>query len=319
MAAPTGTVITTAVDGNREDLSDDIYRVGPEKTPFISNMRRTSADATFHEWQIDDLDSVDTTNAHLEGDDTTTAATETPDRVGNYTQILKKAYVVSGTQQKVDTAGVDDIMDYAKTRKMISIRRDLEGIALSNQASVGGSTRKMGSALAWVKTNTSRGSGGADGGYASGIVAAATNGTQRVFTETLLKATMELRFASTGSTQDSLQAYMGAFQKGKFSAFAGLSDTRDSVKGTNKRTIYGAADVYVSEYGTLTTIPHAYGLTRDVLISQPDMWKVANLRGASDEALAKTGDNSKRQIVMECTIKCANEKAHAVIADLTTS
>jgi hypothetical protein len=52
---------------------------------------------------------------------------------------------------------------------------------------------------------------------------------------------------------------------------------------------------------------------------QDDMWDVAVLRPTKNTALAKTGDNSIRQIVTELTLVCKNEKASGIIADNTTS
>ena len=39
MAAPTNTIVPAGVAGNREDLSNLIERVAPEKTPFCSNIK----------------------------------------------------------------------------------------------------------------------------------------------------------------------------------------------------------------------------------------------------------------------------------------
>lgn len=323
MAVPTNTLQSVTVAGNREDLSDEIHRIVPQKTPFYSNIGRASMDATYSEWNIDDLDAVDTDNSHPEGDDTALLETETPIRIGAPSQIFKKSYVVSGTQQAVDTAGIEDMMDFAKMKKLAALKRDIEYALLSKQASVNPTTanpvRKLAGALAWCTTNTSRGDGGADGGFASGTVSAPTDGTQRTFTEELLVDVMTERFNTTGDSDVNLQAYMSAKHKTEFGEFAGLSETRDSVNGKRgKRVIYGAADVYVSHFGTVTAIPHAYApLTRDVLLADASMWKKMTLRKVEDEPLAKTGDADKRQIITELTLKSCNEKASAVIADLT--
>ncbi len=41
--------------GNREDLSNFIYMISPTDVPVMSKIARTSADATYHEWQTDSL------------------------------------------------------------------------------------------------------------------------------------------------------------------------------------------------------------------------------------------------------------------------
>jgi hypothetical protein len=49
------------------------------------------------------------------------------------------------------------------------------------------------------------------------------------------------------------------------------------------------------------------------------MWEVAVLRPTKNVALAKTGDNTTRQVVTELTLCAKNEKANGMIADNTTS
>lgn len=321
MAVPTNTLNTIAAVGNREDLSNELSLISPESTPFISNIGKATADATYTEWQTEELEAVDTDNSHLEGDDTANEAANIRDRVGNHTQIFKKSGGVAGTQQAVDKAAVADELDHQKMLKLKAMKRDMEVAMIGNNASraqSGSTTRKLGGALAWLESNTSVGSTGADGGFASNVVSAATDGTARTFTETLFKDVLKQRFNTTGEAGDNLIAFMSANHKELFAAFAGLSETRDSVQGKKgKRVIYGAADVYVGNFGQITTIPHAYGLTRDVLIVDPSMFKVATLRKTFSEALAKSGDSDKFQIIGEVTLKCLNEKSHAAIRDLT--
>jgi hypothetical protein len=52
---------------------------------------------------------------------------------------------------------------------------------------------------------------------------------------------------------------------------------------------------------------------------QDDMWEVATLRPTKNVALAKTGDNTTRQVVTELTLVCKNEAANGGIFDNTTS
>jgi hypothetical protein len=72
MALPTNTFATYEAIGNREDLSDVIYRIDPTDTPFMSSSEREKATAVNHEWQTQALAAADNTNAQLEGDDANT-------------------------------------------------------------------------------------------------------------------------------------------------------------------------------------------------------------------------------------------------------
>ena len=74
MANPlTGTYETYTQVGIREDLSDIIYSISPTETPFMMMMGRGTADNTKHEWQIDELDTADADNKHIQGDDSTSS------------------------------------------------------------------------------------------------------------------------------------------------------------------------------------------------------------------------------------------------------
>ena len=139
MALPTNTFATYAAIGNREDLSDMIYRIDPTDTPFMTACEREKATAVNHEWQTQALAAVDTANALLEGDDATTDAATPTVRLGNICQISNKVARVSGTQQAVEHAGRDDEMDYQEMLKGLELKRDLESILVgTNQAKVTG-------------------------------------------------------------------------------------------------------------------------------------------------------------------------------------
>ena len=78
MAVPAGTLQTYQGIGNREDLSEDIYRIDPTDTPFMSGVETSKATGVKHEWQTQALAAAVSSNAVLEGDDAVTdAATPT--------------------------------------------------------------------------------------------------------------------------------------------------------------------------------------------------------------------------------------------------
>ncbi len=316
MAANTNTNLTTVNIGNREDLSDVIYRVAAEDTPFMSNIGKSSAAATYHEWQTETLASPNAANAQTEGNQNlnNNSAANLTTRIGNYTQIYAKIGEVSETQKAVRSAGQSGSVTRQKLLKGIELTRDMEARMVGNYASLGGATRTHGGALAWLTSNVSRGSGGSNGGFSAGIVAAATNGTQRTFTESLVKTVLATGFSNGAKPS---QAYMGPTTKQAFSAFTGIADIRVDSDGKSQANIVGAADVYVSDFGNLTLIPHPYGLTRDCLLIDPKYWAVATLRATKAEDLAKTGDSQEFQIVGEVTLECRNEKGNGVIADLS--
>ncbi len=318
MAAPTNLTTTLNSVGNREDLTDVIHRVAPEKTPVVSTIGKGKAKARYHEWQVEDLAAPNADNAQLEGDDVGTLdAPNLTERLGNYCQIFRKTGGVSRTQEVVDKAGRKSEMTRQKVLKGIEMRRDIEARACSKQASVvqsGSTPRETAGILAFLETNTDRGSGGADGGFSAGIVAAPTDGTLRTFTEDQVKAVQADRFESSGAT-DGAVAFMGASLKQKFSEFTGIADIRKDVT-RGMATIVAGAEVYVSDFGDLRLVPHPYAFDRDCLILDPSMAEIALLDGYQTTPLAKTGDNERFMMVAESAVVVKNEKAHGVIADI---
>jgi len=105
MTLATNAFTTYSAIGNREDLTDVIYRIDPTETPFMTGIEREKASAVTHEWQTQALAAATTTNAQLEGDDQTADAATATVRLGNVCQISKKTPAVTGTQQAVDHAG----------------------------------------------------------------------------------------------------------------------------------------------------------------------------------------------------------------------
>lgn len=318
MSAPTNTVTTLTNVGQREQLSNIIFRVAAEKTPFVSNLGRRNATATYHEWQVEDLADPDADNAQLEGDDVGTLdSPNLPTRVGNRCQIFRKTGGVSGTSEEVDKAGRASELRRQKLLKGKEAMRDLEKRLLGNyasQAQSGSDPRKTAGLVAWCTTNVSRGSGGSNGGFSGGVVAAATNGTQRTFTEDQLKEVMESAFNNGASPS---MVFLTGKNKQDASGFTGIADIRIDAKKGAKTTIMGAADFYQSDFGILAFMGHPYGLARDAVFVDPEMAHLATLRPWKTTPLAKSGDNEKFMLIGEFSLEVSNEQAHGVVADLS--
>lgn len=318
MATITNAFTTASAKGLREDLTDEIHRVDVEDTPFTSMIETTTAKAVLHEWQTESLEAPDTANARPEGNETARAAGNPTVRVSNICQISDENATVSGTLEAVDKAGRNVEMAKQMTQKTIKLRRSIEAIILGNQAFSNASPRTTRSMEAWIRTNTSRGSLGADPADPNVTAGTtATDGTQRAFTVDLLKAGLQKVYVSGGSTKVAL---MGPKAKEIASGFAGRTGTSVNV-GLNQ--IQGAADMYASDWGTIKFEPHRYmrGNGRTVFLLDPSKIRLAFLPGRKYHrfSLAKIGDAETKQIVCEYTLEMGNEKAHGVIADLLTA
>ena len=315
MAQPTNTFDSYDSVGIREDLSNVIYNVSPEETPFYSKAKKTSAKNTLVEWQTDSL-RASAANAHIEGDATAGEARSATTRLGNYTQIFKNAVVVPDTDEGLDKAGRAKEVAYQTLKIAKEQKLDIEKALFENNARVAGSSsaaRELAGAPAWLITNTDFGSGGAD---ATGDgTDARTDGTQAAFDQARFDGVMQSIWEEGGKPDT---VYLSAFQMNKALGFTGNNNQRSAVQAGDERVIKSLA-VYVTPWGTVEFMPSRENRSRDVFIMQDNMWEVAVLRPTKNVALAKTGDNTTRQVVTELTLCAKNEKANGGIFDNTTS
>jgi hypothetical protein len=320
MAIVANTFTRYSAIGIREDLSNVIYNISPEETPFISNIGRESVKNTYYEWQTDSLAAASAANAALEGDDVSSFAAVSPTaRVGNYTQISTKNVVISGTLESVDKAGRRSELTYQLAKLGSELKRDMEAALLANQAAAAGSTtvaRRTAGLPAWLTSNTSTGVGGANPTVGSTPTAARTDGTQRAFTEALLKTVVQSVWTSGGTPK---MLMVGPFNKVASSAFTGIATRFRDVPAGQQAQIIGAADVYVSDFGTINIVPNRFQRDRDAFIVDPDYASLAVLRPIQQMELAKTGDAEKRLMLVEYGLKVNSQAAHGIIADCTTS
>ena len=316
MAIVANTFTRYSAIGIREDLSNVIYNISPEETPFISNIGRENVKNTYFEWQTDSLAAASASNAALEGDDVGSFSAVNPtSRIGNYTQISTKNVIISGTLEALDKAGRRSELTYQLAKLGSELKRDMESALLANQSPVAGNTttaRRTAGLPAFIKTNTSFGTGGAD---TSGI-AARTDGTQRAFTEALLKGVIAKVWESGGTPK---MLMVGSFNKQAASAFNGIATRFRDVPAGQQAQIVGAADVYVSDFGTVNIVPNRFQRARDAFVVDPQYASMAVLRPIQQMELAKTGDAEKRLMLVEYGLKVNNEAAHGIVADLTTS
>jgi len=319
MAQVAGTFRTNDMIGIREDLSDVIYNISPKETPFMSAIGREKATQTLTEWQTDALAAVDSSNKQVEGDDAAYATVAPTTRLSNYTQISRKAIIVSGTARAVDAAGRADEFEYQAAKRAAELKRDMEAILCSEQDSSAGTVtvaRKLGGYESWITSNTSRGAGASSGGYSGGRTSSpqdASAGSLRSFTEALLKSVMQSAWSAGG--QPSL-AIMGPSVKQQASAFSGIATQYRENSGVKQATILAAASVYVSDFGEIKLVPSRFSRSRSVLLVDPEFWAVSYLRPFKTEKMAKTGDADKALMTVEYTLISKNEASSGVIADL---
>ena len=318
MAVPSNTTQSVGMRV-REDLAKVIELVTPTDTPFYSMAGRDTCDSRTPEWATETVRASDADNAAVEGDDVTADSQTQPAVVKNHVQTFDETISVSDIAQEVATISGKKELARQLVNAGYAIRLDIEKRMSGNYASVAATSSvagKMAGAQAWLTSNVSRGASGANGGYNSGtgLVAAATNGTQRPYTATLFKAAIQSGWTNGRGTLNIVM--VGPAQKVNMSGFTGVVQATNEVS-RDKVAILGAVDVYKSDFGFHTIKASREMDARSALILTPRTWKLSVLQPYGVVELGKTGHNTKRLIRTSLTLKCLDEKQNAIVADLT--
>jgi hypothetical protein len=145
------------------------------------------------------------------------------------------------------------------TKRAKELKIDIEAICLSNQAKVTGAAAtapKLASVLSWIKTNVSHVGTNPTGDGTDARV----DGTQRAFTEAMLKTVMASVY--TNSSEDLDVLMVGASNKAVVSGFTGNATKMVDV---SEKQVVATVDVYVGDFHTVRVIPNRFMRTRDAL------------------------------------------------------
>ena len=314
MAVPTNTLQTYQSSNNAENVTEIVMNIDPVETPFLTLAKKTTAEATYTQWPIESLSAVDSANANIEGDDATVDASTTPTLVGNYTQLMDKVASVTTTQNAIKKYGVRNEMAKQMAKKSKELKRDMETTVFLNQARVVGAAgiaQKMRSLPSWLTTNDNRGATGADGSAS----AAATDGTQRNFTEALFRSTI----VTASTNADELPSVVFAGPANRANLSSQLSGNSTRFYELKDGQLNASVSVYRSDYGPLKFVMDRFMRERDMFFINPDYVAIRTLEPMQTVDLARTGLTEKKQLWTNWTLEVSNEKAHAVLADLNTA
>ena len=294
MAVPTDTRLTYGAVGIREDLSNIIYNIAPEETPFMSGIGRSSADNTYFEWQTDSLQDPDDTNRQLEGDDANVIAVSEPTRVGNWTQISSKAVQSSGTAEAVDFAGRKSTQAYQMAKRAKELKLDMEHMLLeldeAGSAGTSSAARSTKSVGAWITSN-------------------AVAGT--VVSEDDIREIME-KCWKAGAKPDILMC--DGVVKQEISALSqSVSQLQTTANNKSPAYVVAAVDIYVSDFGNLKIVPNRLMPAQTGYFLDYEYWDVAYLRPFMTHDLARTGDSISQLLVVEYGLRSKNEAANGKV------
>ncbi|TXH47355.1 MAG: head protein [Desulfurellales bacterium] len=291
----------------------------------MSNVARGKATAHHHEWQTDALAAASASNAVIEGDDATTNTVVPTARFANYTQILTKVPRVSKTQREVNSAGRRDELSYQIAKMGREIKRDLEASLTSrNKAAAGdsGSAATMAGLGAWLFGNVVKPTANSSGTTAiitSGAPTTAVSaGTAGTFIESDLKSCIKLCWDDGG---DPGVVMVGAFNKMQASGFSGIGTQYRDVQpsAVAPGSIVGAADLYVSDFGTHQIVANRFQNANEVYVLDLEYWSVDFLYPFTQEPLAKTGLSDRVLISTQVTLAALNPNASGKVFNVTSS
>jgi hypothetical protein len=321
MAAPTASFATVNQVGAREDLEDIIYDISPMQTYFTSTIGKGKATNILHDWQTDVLDTPVSSNAFVEGDDFSAQVINPTTKLRNYCQISRKDFVVTRTARKMNTAGRKEELAYQIVRKGDSLKRDIETAALSSNTTTAGSSvsaRVSAGVEAFITSANHIKASGQNTATTpvpvSGLfVTPLTDGSATIFIESDLKLALQQAWSTGGETDTIL---VPPALKNKLDAFTGIATRFSDVRAGKQAQIVGAADVYVSSYGSHKVVLSRYMRASVVMCLDMSTWKLDWFDKMHLEDIAKSGDSEKRMIVAEWCLVGKTPSANTKIGNV---
>ena len=291
--------LQTYQDGaRREDLLDIIGDVSPDDNPLATMLSTTTARQTLHEWLEDYLARPTSVSAAIEGAAATYADLTQPNRRTNVTQVISTTFRVSGTERRVDVAGMADPLDYQARKQLRDWKNKLEYSLVQGNVASGdsGVARQMNGIEAIVTshyTNRNSGTSLSETEFNDMVFDVANDvGSGDVFD--LVLTTLRLRQKISTFTAGSTR-YVSAEEK----RLTRPVMVYESDFGVHR--IFGHKDV---SSAAATPGPALLGL-------KEDKWRIAYLRRPVREMLAKDGDRDNGQIVGEATLEYLAERSNA--------
>ena len=340
---------TVNLDGEiHEDVMSKIWDISKIPLPFTDLIGSGSHSNQYSSWRMKKLNAQNFSNAVLDGADATgNNDTKTGRRVGNHSQISTKEVYVSTRANKVNTIGYANALAEQLTDRQQELRRDVEGMALLNQASVEMTDSVVGKSAglpAWLTNadidgnaaatnNVNTDGGWAPGGWDStpgdGLVAAATPGTPEALTETKVRDVVESVYIQGGNPMYAMSttSVKRKFSEYLFSASARIASlVADGGGEASERKASGSVDVFLTDFGTLKLVPNrlqpsvgAAPATHDndaMYIIDPMYLELSYLQGYTVDALGKSGLSDKRMMSVDWMLKCFNWDALGMIPDI---
>jgi hypothetical protein len=305
--------------GNREDLSSMLTMLEPEQTPITSLCSKAKASGVLHEWIVDGLDAPSADGVN-ETSDVTAFSNKFANRarLGNYTQIFRKPYLVSDLQNAVASVGPADVAQ-AKAKALREIKRDIEfAIASANdrQAEDGVNPYKLRGLGDWI-----------DSAGPSDVPAAYRTPAGSIKTATLTEATLNdllgSIFAETGEMGNltmvanvSLRKVIANFTRAEGTTTATAYNVNEDA---TSRKITLSVSLFDTDFGVIKLVngnpacmPTA--TTNIGYVLDPKYLGIGTLLPLESVALENQGAGERGFVKTALTLVCKSPQAHGKIA-----
>ena len=316
-----------------EDVMQKIFDISRIPLPFTDLVGSTTHKNERFDWVVDELRAPDVTNARVDGSDAGAAAEAGGARVGNHSQISDEVIAVSYRADASDTIGRTKELAYRITRGNQQIRRDVEAMALNNQASIAGTDAVAGitgGLPTWLETTVMSGDGSAAvaGGHQM------DTGLTKKYTEVddgvalsfqAVKDAIQGVYEQGGEVTHMMSnpGVIGALSSYMFDNEARVATlTSDQGAPANsKATALSSVNVLVSDFGTIKLVPNRLQPLDSkgnavAFLLDPEYVSLSYLEGYRTDTLAKTGLAEKRQISVDWGLRVHTEKAHGMLVNI---
>jgi hypothetical protein len=287
-----------------EDVSDIIYQITPDDTPFWNLTGETESTGVFHEWQIRSL-TTRQHNAAPEGFSYTfTTGQRLPSRVANMNQVVTKDVRVSRTTQRITHHAIDDQFADQLQQAMIEWKTDAEHTLLQGTLASGNVSiaRQMSGFLEAAS-------------HASSFTALAAV----TLSETMFNDFIQFAWEQGGAPQDVL---MGGRLKRGVSAFTASTNQTRFIDAGEQRLI-NTISFYESDFFMVRT-----HLTRDLptlastgtgghmIFVDKTMVRKAFIDRPFTKRVPETADGLDGVIIGELTLEVGNSNAHFIATEI---
>jgi hypothetical protein len=317
-----------------ESVMQKIWDISKIPLPFTDIIGTASHDNSYTSWVQDALQAQNLSNAVVDGADQATYTNIPPSpRVGNHSQISVKTVAVSERAQSVSSIG-GNALAYQLMMRQQELKRDIEGIMLTGQASVAdnGDTvaGKSGGLASWISTNYSLGATGTIGGYSTGtgLTVAPAPGTKRAGSETILRDLLQSAWTQGGNPTSvmSVPGVIRHMSEYFFTSTARIATLMsDSGQSKSAQVAKGSVNVFVSDFGVTVEMtanrlmPVESAGQATLFILDPSLIEISYLKGVHVAPLAKDGLADKRMISADWTLKVLNQKGLAAYFAIDTA